>query len=229
MMSFKRKQLLKIALPLTLSVCSATSALATQSGLYVGFELGQSTFHDDAGALNVFDAPTSSNEDDSDTAWAIGLGYRFNPYIGIEGSYRDLGALKFNESGRSFGSAGRVLTGNAVAEASAKGPALVVIGSLPSGNWEFSAKLGIFMAKTELAGGLNGTLTQPGFLPQSVSSSFNESANTTETLAGVSVGYTFAEHSHLKLEWTRIPKVGDADKTGEDDVTIISAGYQYRF
>jgi len=36
---------------------------------------------------------------DGDTTWALGGGYRFNRYIGIEEAYRDYGQLKTQATG----------------------------------------------------------------------------------------------------------------------------------
>jgi hypothetical protein len=43
------------------------------------------------------------------------------------------------------------------------------------------------------------------------------------------MGYTFGDHFHVRVDWMTVPDAGDEEKTGEGDVTLMTAGFQYRF
>lgn len=212
----------RAACVLALALCTTTPSLAKDSGFYLGFSAGQTKFDAEDGPTGFFDVTTSSDTDDNDTALSLSAGYRFNPYLGIEASLSDLGDLSVSETGR-------ILTPGAVDgildfTGSAKGPALSVTGSLPLKNFEFYGKVGAMYAETKLdirASAIAGSLVGV--------STGRVTAKTTEALYGVGMGYAFAEEFFLRIEWVRIPDVGDEDETGENDLDVITAGFHYRF
>jgi OOP family OmpA-OmpF porin len=204
-----------------LALAISAAASATESGFYLGANYGQSMFSVEQGEIGIFAVTTSSSIDDSDTAWSISAGYRFNPYLGVELAYRDLGQVTIVETGTS---SFPTLSGRINGSVGATGTSVVLVGTLPFNKFEFFGKLGAMFAKTDLD--VLVTITQGGVTQ---SGSDGTSANTTETVAGLGVGYSFTDHVYMKLEWERIPEVGDQDETGEGDVGILSLGFQYRF
>lgn len=214
------------ALVLALAAGSISVAAATDSGPYIGVNVGQSKADISDEPSGLFNVLSSSTTDDTDTAWALSAGYRFNPVLALEVAYNDLGKSTFTETGSrtvSFPPYTGTLSGNA----SVKGASAALIAAIPINQWELFVRAGAFFAKTKIESQASvRTLITP---VQTASASDSESANTTEFMAGVGVGYTIADHYHVKLEWTKIPKVGDEEKTGETDVSVLSAGFQYRF
>lgn len=208
-----------------LAAGSISAVAASESGPYVGVNLGQSkgdVSYEPSGLFNVL---SSSATDDTDTAWALSFGYRFNPILAVELAYNDLGEYTFSETGTRTLTPS--LTGTYSGSASVKGASAVLIAAVPFNQWELFVRAGALFAKTEIDDRLAvRTLTPPA---QTVNASASDSVSSTEFLAGLGLGYTIADHYHVKLEWTKIPKVGDEDKTGEADVSVLSAGFQYRF
>jgi hypothetical protein len=212
------------AVSLAVATAISAPAWATESGVYIGVGLGNS--HIDLGdTSDLAGLPATLKVNESDTGKFVTLGYRFNPMVGLEVSYTDLGAATMSLA-NTFTFAG--VTINSIdASVSMKGTVIAVVGAIPVGNWEFSGRLGAFLAKTEISGHVSGrTISSP---VQILDLPLSESASTTETLAALGVGYTFADHYHVKVEWARIPKVGDKNTTGEGDATLLSLGLQYRF
>ncbi|MHB1241067.1 MAG: hypothetical protein ACYC18_11270 [Gammaproteobacteria bacterium] len=66
---------------------------------YVGVNLGQSDWHASSGDLDAALAGAGvtaiSSVDDTDFAYKLFAGYRFNPNFALEGGYVDLGSLRF--------------------------------------------------------------------------------------------------------------------------------------
>jgi len=206
---------------------SVSSAFATESGFYVGLNLGQSTFDVEDTVRDSFG--TTAGLDDSDTAWSLAFGYRFVPYFGVEAAYLDMGEMTFEDSGRENAGGGAFYEYSYSTSISLNGPAVSLVAAVPMQAFEFNAKLGVLFAKTELKESLSETLSVPGFPVDRYSDSFSDSSSTTETLYGLGAGYTFGDHFHVRLDWTMIPDAGDEDELGEDDVSSLTVGFQYRF
>lgn len=75
-----------------LTAVISSSAIAAESGFYVGAGLGQSAY--DTGITNVVGASL----DEKDTTHGAFIGYDINKFFGVEVAYNDLGKseLKFN-------------------------------------------------------------------------------------------------------------------------------------
>ena len=102
-----------------LGVFFSVTALAQESGFYLGGALGQSTFKewcDTGGSAIVFSAC-----DDQGTTWKLLGGYRFNRYFGVEGTYIDWGEVT------------AATTGGVRVEADQKSYGIAAIGSLQIG------------------------------------------------------------------------------------------------
>jgi OmpA-OmpF porin, OOP family len=221
-MNFRSHSLMAGSLVL-LSAFTMSAASAADKGAYVGVAVGQSKF--DLGDTSTAGLPVKLNAEESDTGMSFVIGYRFNPYFSVEGGYNDFGKATMNADG-SF-SVSNVLITKTEAYIESKGSSLSASLAIPARNWDFGVRLGAYFANTKLGVKVQGhTTTSP---VQNMDFSQEESASTVETMASLFAGVTFAEHYRLSLEWTRIPDVGDKEKTGEGDVTMLAAGLQYRF
>jgi hypothetical protein len=151
-------------------------------GIYVGGGVGQFDIEID-GVDGVDEA--FQRLDDSDTAWQAFVGWRLNPYISLQAAYIDFGRP---EDDISTGGS----SGDYTAELSGFAPSIV--GTLPLGPVELSAKLGYYIYDLELTGDIDDP-TDPDF----------DSDDSGEDLMyGVGVGVTFLERLHAKLEYEKI-------------------------
>jgi hypothetical protein len=209
------KYITRMLAPIALLCGSAVAA--ADPGFYIGFSLGEANYDVEPGTSGVFPIVSSSYSDDTGTAVAVTGGYRFSSHLALEASYMDLGTFKYSESGRRTAP---VSSGTLDADVSASGIALLLAVSAPIGNWDIHAKFGGMQTKTD-----STVVVRSQSLVQQNAS---ESATTFETVVGLGVGYTIAEHYNLALDWTGVKEVGD-DDTGEADVNVVSLGFSYRF
>jgi OOP family OmpA-OmpF porin len=192
-----------VASALASALLSAGAAVAQDnpSGPYVGLGWGQFNIDvDDVG--DVGDAVNDITKAD-DNAWKAFVGYRFNPYIAVEGAYVDLGSPgdRFDTSGSD---------GNYRVDIAGFAPS--VIGSVPLGPVELFAKLGYFYYDVDL----RVDLDDPG---PDISSSHSES----DWIYGAGVGFTLFEHLHLRAEYEGL------HIDGADDADAIWLSGAWRF
>jgi OOP family OmpA-OmpF porin len=156
----------------------AGPALAQDTGFYGGLSFGQSSADVDCSGLPQCD--------DSDTAWRILGGYRFNRNLAVELGYTDFGEVSAGDGGAN----------NVTAEATAF--ELVAVGSLPLSN-EFSVygKIGMFRWDVDAT----GTGVFAG----------SESDSGTDVTFGVGVQYDFTRQLGLRGEWQRYSADEDID------------------
>jgi hypothetical protein len=241
-------QLRRAACAIALAACAATPGLAKDSGFYLGVDIGQSSYDIDEGPSGLFQSSTGAQTDDTDTSFALTFGYRINPYVGVEFGYSDLGNSNFREYGGVTVTKtapptplARPAFGFLDTSAGASGASLSVIGSLPVQKLELFGRVGAIYAESRVDTQLYSTsIDTPSTAGTTVcpsactwafpnAGSYTDKAETTEMLFGVGVGYTFAEVLFVKVEFSRISKLGDENTTGESDVDNLSLGFHYRF
>jgi opacity protein-like surface antigen len=161
---------------------SAAAQEPDPSGFFIGAGLGQFDVKID-NLEGVGDVLQELDADDS--AWKFVLGWRFNPYIALEADYIDLGAPNGNFD--ATGSSGQY-------EVDLAGFAPYLVGSLPLGIFELSAKVGYYFHDVDLhvdfdnIGANNGNVL--------------DSDNSGEAVTyGVGAGVTFFEHLNAKIEY----------------------------
>lgn len=120
----------------------------SQVGWYIGGQLGQATTDISQSDIDTFYGETgfeasSINIDDSDLAFSLMVGYQFNTYWALEGSYIDLGERKVDFTGSTGDLATFYDNVEHVYPQSGDGLSIAVIGSWPiSENFKLSGKLG---------------------------------------------------------------------------------------
>lgn len=124
----------KIALVILFVLVAATPSFA---GFYVGASYGNTTVEVDEPGF-TFDA--------DDPSWKVFAGYRFLKFIGVEGSYVDLGSP----------------TEDAVTIES-KGWSAFGVGVLPLGPFGLFAKVGAISSETDITGALDDSSTDPAY------------------------------------------------------------------
>lgn len=201
-----------------LSIFAASAAAPALAGdVYVAASVGQSSIDVNQGRLDGLlrsagAVAVSSSVNKTDTAYKIQMGYQFNPNIAIEGGYIDLGNTKYSAS---------FTGGNASANSKAAGLNIAALGILPI-NESFSVfgKLGMINAKVETTVSANG----PGGAASASASSTNWKPN-----YGFGATYNVNKQFGIRAEYEQFSKLGDANKTGEADVNLLSVGLSYKF
>lgn len=165
----------------------AASPDDNQRGFYLGGGVGN--FNLEINRANQIDNAIRRLDDD-DTAWKVFAGYRFNPYLSLEGAYVD-----FGRPSDTFDTAGD--GGNFSAHLSGFSPQL--IGTLPVGPVELSAKVGVYFVDIDLDADIDSD-------PE-----FNSSTREEDFMYGVGVGATLFQRLNAKLEYEWID-IGGSDK-----------------
>lgn len=168
-------------------------------GFYVGGGVGK--FDIEIDGLDGVDEAVSSLDDD-DTAWQAFIGWRLNPYISLQAAYIDFGRPEddFTTSTGDHGKFGAELSGFAPS----------VIGTLPLGPVELSAKLGYYIYDLKLTGDIDDP-------------DIDHDDSGEDLMYGVGVGMTFFERLHAKLEYEKI------DLEDVDDSNAFWLTGQWRF
>ncbi len=205
----------KLALIALLAATAATPVLA--GDVYVVGSVGQSSADINKGRLdglltNAGATGLSSSVDKNDIAYKAQVGYQFNPYFAVEGGYIDLGKAKYSASATG---------GTYKQEGNASGFNIAAVGILPI-NESFSlfGKLGVIDAKVEgSARGTGGAVN------------LNGSANATKIKPtyGIGATYNVSKQLGIRVEYELFSKLGDSNKTGEADVSVVSVGIAYKF
>ncbi|WP_129776344.1 porin family protein [Peristeroidobacter soli] len=184
---------------LALSSGAAYAAPENDSGFYLGGGVGQ--FNIEVEGLDTFDDALRTLDDD-DTAWQAFIGWRLNPYISLQAAYVDFGRPE-DDFSSSTGNHGKF-------RAELSGFAPSIIGTLPLGPVELSAKLGYYIYDLKLSGDIDD--------PE-----LNRSDSGEDLMYGVGLGVTFFDHLHAKLEYEKI----ELDRA-EDSNALWLTG-QWRF
>jgi len=161
---------------------SAAAQEPDTSGFYIGAGLGQFDVKVDD-LEGVGDVLEELDADDS--AWKVVMGWRFNPFISIEADYVDLGAP--NGDFDASGSSGQY-------ELDLAGVAGYVVGTLPIGIFEASAKVGYYFHDVDVHVDFDNIGPNNG--------NVFDSSNSSEALAyGVGAGVTLFERLNAKVEY----------------------------
>jgi hypothetical protein len=170
-------------------------------GFYVGGGVGQFNIEID-GADGIDEA--LGRLDDNDTAWQAFIGWRLNPYISLQAAYVDFGRPEDEFSTRGS-------SGNYGVEFAGFAPS--VIGTLPLGPVELSAKLGYYFYDLDVTANIDDP-TDPDV---------DSSDSGEDVFYGAGVGMTFFERLHAKLEYEKI------DLEAVDDANAFWLTGQWRF
>ncbi|MEX0958557.1 MAG: outer membrane beta-barrel protein [Burkholderiales bacterium] len=186
---------------LTAMVVSAAHA---ESGFYAGGSVGQSKFSDtckDEAGVGL------SSCDDKDTGFKLFGGYLFNPNLGVEVGYVDLGEVT---------ASGTFLGTPFTATIETTGLTAHAVGILPL-NEQFSllGKLGLIrwdMDANVSVGGVSGNVSEDGI----------------DFALALGAQYNISRSIGVRAEWDFYKDLGNSE-TGEDDVHFLSAGVVFSF
>jgi OmpA-OmpF porin, OOP family len=184
-----------------LSTGAAYAQDDNDEGFYVGGGVGQ--FNLEVDGIDGIDEAIETL-DDSDTAWQVFIGWRLNPYISLQAAYIDFGGPEDD-----FSTAGS--SGNYRAEFSGFAPA--IIGHLPLGPVELSAKLGYYIYDLDITANLDD-------LGGNV---FESSDSGEDVMYGVGVGITLFERLNAKLEYEKI----DLEKAEDANAFWLTGAWRF--
>ncbi len=172
------------------SITATAPTLAQDAGPFISATTGQ--LHSSANNL-----PANFTADDTSTSWALGGGYRFNQYVGIEAGYRDFGKMEIR---------GPTTT-------TTKGTAWTYGGfiSYPlADRWEIAARAGWFRWQTEVN---NATLN------------YHATHTGTEPYWGTRLAYSVSKTTALSLNWMRFKSA--AASRDDADVIEVGLQYRF--
>ena len=214
-------------------------AQSAELGFYVGGAYGNGSksidkaYYDQI-ALDVYDAiaftpsgnagDTVSSIDTDNPGYGFVAGYRLSPHLAVEGGYLDLGKIRYQaQSNNGTYVRDDVTTpGSAFLSTNSQtaGFALSALGILPlSYRWEVYGRAGVMFSSNELTLFVtDGVLIGQDRL----------TGSSTDLLAGVGTGFTFAEIYTVRGEYQRVFDAGD-DTVGEGDADLVTVGVTVRF
>jgi hypothetical protein len=215
-------------------------AQSAELGFYVGGSYGNGSKSVDKAdydqiAVGVYNAigfvpggnpgDNVSSIDTDNPGYGFVAGYRLFTHLAFEGGYLDLGKFRYqaqSNNGAFLQGDGSLAPGSAFLSTNSRtaGFALTALGMLPlSYRWDVYGRAGVMFSSNEL------TL----FVTDGVRTGQDRlTGSSTDLLAGVGTGFTFAEIYTLRGEYQRVFDAGD-DTVVEGDVDLVTLGVTVRF
>ena len=205
---------------------------ANRIGAYGGVLIGQSNFSGDQSAneqqlidtLEGTEAPIqnlSTGTEDSDLGYQATFGYRFNRYFAAELGLAQFGTLKSTaRADMDFGDG--FVPASVSLSFSAGGPVVSAVGIVPiNEKFELYGRLGYLFcsAERELTSRVDG---QSGGFGSAKGDSQNP-------VYGFGFAYHFNQVYSLRGEFQKLDGLGQENRTGEEDLTVIGLGIIVRF
>jgi OmpA-OmpF porin, OOP family len=208
-------------------------------GLYFGVFGGTATFdfpnREDLDALfiPILDAAlaaeglsnvgATSSVDDSDVAWGLQVGYRFNDYVAAEVGYVNLGEVEYE----AIVTASDGVTPPFPVETSLRfnttGPTASVLGMFAiNDRFDIHGRAGILFADTRLRQRIRTVGADTNF------SHAEFDGSTQDLFAGVGAAWNINDSFSLRFEYMRFFDAGDDETSGEFDIDFITLGILFR-
>ena len=205
---------------------------ANRIGAYGGALFGMSNYSGDQSAneaqlidtLEGTGAPIqnlSSSTEDSDFGYQATFGYRFNRYFAAELGLAQFGSLKSTARAEmNFGTG--FVPASVTLSFSAGGPVMSAVGILPIGEkFEVYGRLGYLFCSSEreLTSRVDG---QSGGFGSAKGDSQNP-------VYGLGFAWHINQIYSIRGEFQKLDALGQDDRTGEEDLTVIGVGVIVRF
>lgn len=209
---------------MTLGLLPGADALA-QEGLYSGIFGGVSLMDmgSESGLRRSFFGNTpvdGSSLDDSDGAYGVYVGYRWNSYVATELGYVNLGEGLFEAelSDPALVAEPTVFS----ARLRTTGITAAMLGIFPvAGMFDLHGRAGIYYADTRYR-------ERQDFTDSDTFLSAESKANSFDAFAGIGAAWNFDDNYSLRVEYQKFLNVGDKDDTGEVDVDLLTIGVLFR-
>jgi len=154
----------------------------------------------------------ASSDSGSSNQWRLQGGYRFNPNLAVEAGYIDFGKADYTAT---------YTGGSAQGTLKAGGVDVAALVSLPlNDSFSVFGKVGAVAAKVESSLSAGAPATQ---------ASGDASDNVVRPLLGVGALYKLTQNVDLRADYDYVSGLGQSDKTGKMDVSMISLGMAYNF
>lgn len=217
----------KSVLLLTLiSISYTAAAIAAEQNFYAGLSIGRSSANvTGISRQDVLDSGFTSlssfqnGSSNSDTAWKIFGGYRFNPNVAAELFYTNLGKFSRNASGTGATASSPSVDFVLSSDLKITGFGAVALIGLPvTPQWNLFAKPGLLVWDAKRS----STATAAG-----ASQSGSVSKSGTSPSFGLGVSYEFTDSLSGRFEWDDYFNVGDKNTTDKSNVNLFALSVQY--
>mgnify|MGYP000848929514 CR=1 FL=1 len=193
-------------------------ALPAQAQVYVGAGVGVSQGKFKNSDFSLGDPLISESNDESDTAYKLIVGYKFNPYFAVEGGYTNLGKFdyRYTGTGALAGDAGKAKYKADAWHASA-------VGILPfAERFSLFGKLGLAATNAKNSWDVNAPAL-------GLVDSGSERKSRTNLLYGVGLGYDVTKNVNVRAEYEDYGRLGNENDTGRVRASVWSLGVNYGF
>lgn len=171
--------------------------------MYGAIDIGQSK---QGSACSGIAAGFSCTE--TDTAFRLGAGYRFNSSVSMEASYSDFGASK---------AVGAVLGSPRSGSVKLTGFQIAAVAELPINDvLSITGKVGVATTK------LNQSASGVGTLPSS-------SATSNTGVLGIGMRYKFSPNGSVRVNYEDLGNIHNSTNTSSVKLTLLSAGVVWDF
>ncbi len=234
-----------------LGLSAAATAAPSRSGWYLAIDGGQARYNGIVGnaqqwvsiapteppnsGMVIATLPQSSlqRSESSSTGYRLTVGYQFDRYLAMEGSYVNFGSIHAGGEGAVGTAAANgllplegIATFSDAAKLRAWGWELAAIGNLPlNQRWSLFGRVGMFDSHTRLDIVSTPASPSPAGL---IATSVSESSSSWEPTFGVGVSFSPVDHWAVRLDWDRYAHMGDRDTImGRSNVNLVSLGFVY--
>jgi hypothetical protein len=205
---------------------------ANRIGAYGGALIGNSSFSGDQSVneqglrdtLNAAGAPIqnlSSSTDDSSIGYQATFGFRFNRYFAAELGLAQFGSLSSTaRADMDFGNG--FVPASVTLEFSAGGPVFSAVGFLPLGEkFELYGRIGYLFTSSEreLTSRVDGQNGSFG----------SAKGDSQDPVYGVGVAWHLNQIYSIRAEYQVLDQIGQENRTGAEDLTVIGIGLTVRF
>jgi opacity protein-like surface antigen len=220
----------RIALSVLAALASMPVMAAEPTGVYFGFDLGQSSYDVDMGdaetelldwledsGLSVLEASNETSE--SAFTWGLHLGYQIWPYLAVEAGYIDLGGAEYKARGVVTDG---IATSDVEIAATMDSSGFVVsgLGMVPLGGsgWDVFGRVGMYFGSNDIEGSLT---------VDDVVDTGQDDTSSQSFMWGAGISYTSGQWTS-RLEYQQYTDVGDDGDVEGIDVDRIVFGAVYR-
>lgn len=201
----------------TMLLCATTCALAFNSaqagdeGIYMRAAIGQA--HTTLDTANTMHATYITSDSTDKFAFELGIGYRFNPYVGAEISYVDFGRPNYHLTRGSTGETSVMTVHN-------KGIVTAVRGFYPiNDHFTLTGRAGAVFVQT--------SLDRQSASPDDAYTGKDHQLHSTY---GLGLMVRLAERLHLSADVNWYPKITKTNDNATDtNASMVSVGLQYTF
>lgn len=194
-----------------LTMATASLAAPEDTGLYLTASLGQA--HTTLDTKNTEHATIITGDSTDKLGYSLGVGYRFNTYVGVEASYVNFGKPSYNLVRGTTGETSRLTVKN-------EAFVLAAQGYLPLNDaFTLTGKAGVAFVHTKL----NRTSDSPD-------DAYQGKDNQTHPTFGIGALYKLTQAVSLRVNADWYPKITKSnDEATDTNARMLSAGVQYKF